>query len=367
MAPGVSAPVRRDVRFCTFVEDADVCSDGQDAPPGGAWCGRGPIEAPLGAAPPGTPPGAGAPAPPERRGTLLQVKNTFICVEEESPTEHRSQRQRASTLPASMWELLPASDDHEGSDAFDSGEYCGSDRSSASCRTQQEGAVDNHRSLAESTPTPWPEDEERKLRFWTPLQAAPVAAPAPALSPSAASGAHRAARAPRRAVLAGGPRAPLLGHGEAPGGASVSARDRSLVVTLVGSAYRVRWTVESKKLRGSDKQAVSPPLEVPMQQGSAAATFKLMLCPRGGDSFKKADGVGQVQLKCCSDLPEGSLPLTAISIAVGAEAPRGPFAHRFGSSSVFSVPREQSDWNFGAAVEAPAAAFTVTVEIAPLV
>jgi hypothetical protein len=132
----------------------------------------------------------------------------------------------------------------------------------------------------------------------------------------------------------------------------------------------VQWSVDAKKLRGSDKQAVSPPLEVSLGQGAPPATFKLMLCPSGGDSFRKAGGVGQVQLKCCSDLPESSWPLTAISISVGsgskAHVQRGPFAHRFGSSSVFSAPREQADWDFVASVEPSASVVPVTVEIAPL-
>jgi hypothetical protein len=130
----------------------------------------------------------------------------------------------------------------------------------------------------------------------------------------------------------------------------------------------VQWSVDAKKLRGSDKQAVSPPLEVSLGPEAPPATFKLMLCPSGGDSFRKAGGVGQVQLKCCSDLLEGSWPLTAVSISVGsrskAQAPRGPFVHRFGSSSVFSVPREQADWDFGTSVESSASVVVVTVEIA---
>jgi hypothetical protein len=148
---------------------------------------------------------------------------------------------------------------------------------------------------------------------------------------------------------------------------SISARDRSLAVSQEGGACRVQWSVEAKKLRGSDKQAVSPPFEVCLGQGAPPATFKLMLCPCGGDSFRKAGSVGQVQLKCCSGLPEGSWLLTAVSISVGsgrmAQTPRGPFMHRFGSSYVFSAPREQADWDFGASVESSAVA--VIVEIAP--
>lgn len=151
-----------------------------------------------------------------------------------------------------------------------------------------------------------------------------------------------------------------------PRGMSIGASGRSLVVGLAGDACRARWRVDARRLGSSDTQVVSPPMEVSLRPGAPAAVLKLMLCPRGGGSFKKAGGVGQVQLKCCSDLPEGAWPPVAISVSVGSgrvsQASRGTFLHRFGSSAVFGAPREQADWDFEASVED--CVFTVTVEIA---
>jgi hypothetical protein len=147
---------------------------------------------------------------------------------------------------------------------------------------------------------------------------------------------------------------------------SIVASDKSLVVGLAGDACRARWSVDARKLRSSDTQTVSPPMEVSLGPGAPKAVLKLVLCPRGGSSFKKTGGVGQVQLKCCSDLPEGAWPPVAISVSVGSgrvsQAPRGPFVHCFGSSAVFGAPKEQADWDFEASVDDWA--FTVGVEIA---
>jgi hypothetical protein len=148
--------------------------------------------------------------------------------------------------------------------------------------------------------------------------------------------------------------------------------DKSLTLKQIDRGCRVQWTVDAKKLRGSDKQVVSPPFEVALQPSGNSAAFKVMLYPKaeagmkGGVSFRKAAGVGQVQLKCCSELPEAQRT-TSVRITVGsgdkAQPSRGPFPHEFGPSSVFNAPKDQAYWDFGASVEHPALTFTVEVEL----
>jgi hypothetical protein len=156
------------------------------------------------------------------------------------------------------------------------------------------------------------------------------------------------------------------------------ATDRSLAVTQNRAACRVEWTVEVKKIRGSEKNIVSMPFDVVMWPGTDPVVFKLMLYPKvaagsSGSSFRRAQGIGCVQLKCCSDIPENAKRAIAVSVSVGSmgakggvQGARGPFQHRFHASSIFKLPRDQADWNFSAAVEKSRAAFVVTVEIAHL-
>jgi hypothetical protein len=154
----------------------------------------------------------------------------------------------------------------------------------------------------------------------------------------------------------------------------VTAQDRHLCIRQTATGCRAQWTVDAKKLRGSDKQVVSPPFDVTLFPGAPPCTLKLMLYPKatpgikGGTSFRKAAGVGHIQLKCCSELLEAH-PATSICVAVGAgsklQSPRGPFKHGFGSSSVFNLPKEQADWNFTESVELHGQTFVVDVELVP--
>jgi len=295
-----------------------------------------------------------------KRTVRCCVKNTFIAdVDEDCDEEQPRLLPRSRTEPFGRQRSLESTDC--GSDLpcddSDSQSDSESDEAGAACFFEEPADLPAHTPFATVTPTPWPEPREGLELYFFPE---PVAAQAP---PPAAPVASCVAPLPAQQTAPGsqGARART----------SISARDKSLAVRQEGGACRVEWSVDAKKLRGSEKQAVSPPLEVSLGPGAPPATFKLMLCPSGGDSFRKAGGVGQVQLKCCSDLPESSWPLTAISISVGggraARGPRGPFAHRFGSSSVFSAPREQADWDFGASVEAAASVVAVAVEMAPCV
>jgi hypothetical protein len=138
---------------------------------------------------------------------------------------------------------------------------------------------------------------------------------------------------------------------------------------------RINWTVDARKLRGNDKQAVSPPFQVLVGGQHSDVTFKAMIYPkctndtRGGASFKKARGRGYVQLKCESEVAEEAANVVfRISVGNGASAmsaPRGPVAHNFLASAVCGLPREAEEWDFQSAVDQESMTFTVSIEIAP--
>lgn len=138
---------------------------------------------------------------------------------------------------------------------------------------------------------------------------------------------------------------------------------------------KARWTVDARRLRGNDKQVVSPSFEMCFGDGLPKAVFKLMLYPivvsscKGGASFKMARSWGYVQLKCESELPRADADLSvAISVGDGARSQpwRGPVVHNFSSNAVCGPSRPEDQWDFGAAVDEASMTFAVRVEVAPL-
>lgn len=70
-------------------------------------------------------------------------------------------------------------------------------------------------------------------------------------------------------------------------------------------------------------------------------------------------------MKCVSELG-GDVP-TTIRVSIGGDRNRllrGPFTHSFAASPLFTLPREQAEWDFSAAVEEGSASFTVGVDVA---
>merc|ERR1719272_719373 len=68
---------------------------------------------------------------------------------------------------------------------------------------------------------------------------------------------------------------------------------------------RIRWTVDARKLKSSDREAVSPTFEVSC---GGILKFKMVLKPKvmdsqkGGACFKKSRNKGYVELRCVTDL-----------------------------------------------------------------
>jgi hypothetical protein len=141
---------------------------------------------------------------------------------------------------------------------------------------------------------------------------------------------------------------------------------QSQLFSTVDGYARIRWTVDARKLLGSDKQLVSPPLNVDLGMRSGPAVFKVMLTASGGSTFKKSGGFGCVQVKCVSELDNDDC--TNVRVSIGSEGraqlPRGPLTHCFSSNPVFTLPEE---WNFCSAAEQQSNAMVVNIDIAPLV
>eukprot|EP00927_Polykrikos_kofoidii_P041827 TRINITY_DN3568_c0_g1_i2.p1 TRINITY_DN3568_c0_g1~~TRINITY_DN3568_c0_g1_i2.p1 ORF type:complete len:312 (-),score=52.33 TRINITY_DN3568_c0_g1_i2:44-886(-) len=139
--------------------------------------------------------------------------------------------------------------------------------------------------------------------------------------------------------------------------------------------FRVHWTVDARKLRGNDKQAVSPPFELSFGSQYPNVIFKMIIYPmfvndaKGGASFKKARGHGFVQLKCEAELSEAHAQVS-YRIYIGSgdklQAPRGPVLHNFAHSAVSRLPKKEEEWDFNAAVDQESMTFCVCLEVTPM-
>jgi len=122
--------------------------------------------------------------------------------------------------------------------------------------------------------------------------------------------------------------------------------------------FRTLWRADARKLRGNERNAVSPPFET--------MPFKMILYPKGGVSFKKAKGKGLVQLKCEADLPEATANFRfRVSIGTGEkqQAARGPKVHNFAACAVCGLDKDEEDWDFESVVDPESATFVVCLEI----
>ncbi|CAE8591292.1 unnamed protein product, partial [Polarella glacialis] len=143
-----------------------------------------------------------------------------------------------------------------------------------------------------------------------------------------------------------------------------------------GAVCVIIWTVDAKKLRGSDKVAVSPPFELDNTPGR----FKMMLVPKpvsdrkGGACFKKAKGKGFIQLKCEAGLGTAASCAVRLNVSVGTGRPdsvwqspiKEPVYHNFEECGVCQLPpRQEDEWNFTRAVDEPSQTFAVRLEFMP--
>jgi len=309
------------------------------------------------------------------RNYSVQVKNTFIEWEEDSEEEDpMSLFPRSKTVPngAVSCDLLQ-NRDGAGSDS------CGE----GGARVAEEMAAGRPAQLPTpfcSTPTP---------RWEAPLSALwPVAAAHSGGGPAFGHASDVAER-PRRQEVGEGPAkaeevvrsagaaARSDGRsGSGPGdpktmGGGRSLQQQTLQSSEVDGFSRAQWAVDGRKLRSSDKRLVSPSFDLDLGLGSGPVAFVLVLYPKsatfkGSSSFKEAGGLGHVHLKCVSELGDDAAAVKVrLSIGRGqARQLRGPLVHSFASSPLFALPKDQSEWDFGSAVEKQPASLFVSVDVA---
>jgi hypothetical protein len=146
-------------------------------------------------------------------------------------------------------------------------------------------------------------------------------------------------------------------------------------------SYEVRWTVDARKLKGNDKQAVSPPFDLRFSDAHPAVTFKMMMYPadkthaatdgKSGSTFKRAGGHGTIQLKCEGDLASSDASI-AFALAIGsASKPKQPKRngeHRFSQSAVCGLPKDGKEiWDFDSVKDSSSQTFYVYLTVQPRV
>eukprot|EP00930_Biecheleria_cincta_P095433 TRINITY_DN87394_c0_g1_i1.p1 TRINITY_DN87394_c0_g1~~TRINITY_DN87394_c0_g1_i1.p1 ORF type:complete len:436 (-),score=66.85 TRINITY_DN87394_c0_g1_i1:22-1329(-) len=132
--------------------------------------------------------------------------------------------------------------------------------------------------------------------------------------------------------------------------------------------FRFRWNIEEGQLKKSDREKVSPPLE--MDVGGVKCSFKLIVKPkeisesRGGRSFKKAKGKGTIDV-ICTDQPDDGINMKFV-VAVGKSGSSSftdqstAIDHDFSSRHICSVPKE---FDFQAAVDEMLQQFCVSLQV----
>jgi len=141
----------------------------------------------------------------------------------------------------------------------------------------------------------------------------------------------------------------------------------------------LRWTIDAKKLRGNDRNAVSPLFELSNAVLGLTLGFKMLIYAKvsnagtSGASFRVADGQGLIQLKCEAARHDiASIPMTFwLSAGRGRGAgaqqmPRGPVQHDFAQSGVCGLAKDHEIWDFNGSVDKKSETLVVFLSVPPL-
>jgi len=136
---------------------------------------------------------------------------------------------------------------------------------------------------------------------------------------------------------------------------------------------RFRWTVDSRKLKSSDREAVSPTFEVSCGD---IIHFKMVLKPKvmdsqkGGACFKRSRNKGYIELRCVTDLEQAGptvKPTLTFRLQVASarrqEHFRGPVRHNFADRAICGLPEGQDEWDFGKVVDHNNSTFGIVLEV----
>lgn len=137
-------------------------------------------------------------------------------------------------------------------------------------------------------------------------------------------------------------------------------------------SYCVRWVVDSRRLKSMDREAASPTFDLYF---AGAIPFRIILHPKsahdnkGGNCFKKSQGVGRVELRCLESMDGLDNPVVTFRVSVGSKGlrgyqrPRAPVTHNFSERPIAGLSEGQDTWNFNRAVEKPSKTFEVCIAI----
>jgi len=142
--------------------------------------------------------------------------------------------------------------------------------------------------------------------------------------------------------------------------------------SVFSNIYRVRWTVDSRKLNSLDREHVSPEFQL----GDGPEFFKMVMKPkemeegRGGASFRRAKGKGTVQLRIVANSETSSYPTVTFRLSVGSggnsrrrqQRARGPVTHDFSERVMAGLQQGRDEWDFRKAVDESTETFVVCLE-----
>mmetsp|Transcript_160440 Transcript_160440/g.293087 ORF Transcript_160440/g.293087 Transcript_160440/m.293087 type:complete len:388 (+) Transcript_160440:72-1235(+) len=124
----------------------------------------------------------------------------------------------------------------------------------------------------------------------------------------------------------------------------------------------LQWTVDAKKLKSSDRQIISPNLEI-----SPTAAVKLIIKPKsigdgkGQANFRNSQGVGSLEVKFTKT--SSCAPKIRFCIGIGEQDWRGPVEHDFGRNSLCTLPKEMQEWDFRSFVKPKSSTFLVSLQL----
>jgi hypothetical protein len=155
-----------------------------------------------------------------------------------------------------------------------------------------------------------------------------------------------------------------------PGGGPPMPQTLQRSTSVSTNEARIEWVVDARKLRGNDKQAVSPPFDLTC--GGSTLPFRIMIYPKqvtdqkAGASFKKSRGRGSVTIKCEADLHQTTplyFRIYAGKHGVNKQDPRGPVEHDFSVSAVGKLPQNIEEWDFSEVKDDASSTFVVGLEV----
>lgn len=300
---------------------------------------------------------------------VVRIRNTFVNVED-ADAHTEALKRRSRTVPPSACDHSRLLEEQDGSDPES---QPGIDRS-LSLTWNADRPRFHSLSLPSSSRAPVHNDADQGAAQPHPEEARPS---------------HPSRRGLDRARHGGG-QPPRSAQDQGPAGAerqglaspSVAPQPQTISCKFLSErgVFQVDWTVDARKVRGNDRQVVSPAFELPFAGSSSGdeqlVIFKLMLCAlskgdcKSGVSFKKSASKGIVLLKCEGDVPESIADLS-FRIFIGGPAcqarpPRGPAAHNFSRCAVGGLPDDRAEWDFNIAVDEVSLTLLVRVEAIPL-